>query len=113
MIKNNKVYDKLKFLAQVLLPALGAAYFSLAGIWGLPAADEIVGTIVVIDTFLGVILQLSSTVYNQNIEQGGELHVNEGQLLFQLDEDKTDIAKLGEKSEVRFKVKNDKGGETK
>lgn len=57
------LYDKLKFVAQLLLPALATLYFTLAGLWGLPAADEVVGTIVAVDTFLGVILQLSSTAY--------------------------------------------------
>lgn len=112
IITNSKVYDNLKLLAQVILPALGSLYFGLAGIWGLPSAEEIVGSILLIDTFLGVILQISSGAYSKGIEEGGELHVNDGQLLFQLDEDKTDITKLGDKSEVRFKVKKVKGGET-
>lgn len=58
-----KTYDKLKFLALTVLPALGTLYFALAGIWGLPSADEVVGTIVAVDTFLGVVLQLSSNAY--------------------------------------------------
>lgn len=105
ILLKGKLYDALKFLAQIVFPALGTLYFTLAGIWSLPAAEQVVGTIVSVDTFLGVILQLSSNAYNKGIEHGGELHVNEGQLLFQLDEDKTDISKLGEKSEVRFKIK--------
>lgn len=65
-----KTYDALKFLAQVLLPAIGAAYFSLAGIWGLPSADEVVGTIVVVDTFLGVVLQISSSNFQKGVGAG-------------------------------------------
>jgi hypothetical protein len=99
-----KLYDRLKFLALVVLPAAATLYFALGGIWGLPAVHQVVNTIVAVDTFLGTILQLSSNAYSKGVEQGGELHVNKGQLLFQLDEDKTDIAKLGDKSEVRFKV---------
>lgn len=64
-IVNTKVYDILKFLALVLLPALGTLYFALAGIWGLPAAEQVVGTIVVIDTFLGTVLQISNTNYKK------------------------------------------------
>jgi len=60
-----KVYDFLKFLAMVLLPAVGAAYFSLAGIWGLPNADQVVGTITVIDTLLGVLLRISTNAYDK------------------------------------------------
>lgn len=63
---NNKVYDILKYIAQIVLPALGTLYFALAGLWGLPYSEEIVGTIVAIDTFLGGLLGLSSIKYNQN-----------------------------------------------
>lgn len=62
---NNKVYDILKWIAQYLLPALGTLYFALAGIWGLPYGEQIVGTITAIDTFIGVILGISSMQYNK------------------------------------------------
>ena len=61
----NKVYDALKWIAQILLPALGALYFGLAKIWGFPYASEIVGTISLIDAFLGAILQISTNTYNK------------------------------------------------
>lgn len=60
---SNKTYDFLKFVAQILLPALGALYFGLAGIWGLPYGEQIVGTLTVIDTFLGAVLGISSANY--------------------------------------------------
>lgn len=56
----DKFYDAMKFVALVLLPAIGALYFGLAQIWGLPKAEEVVGTITVIDTFLGVVLGIST-----------------------------------------------------
>ena len=65
MTFNNKTYDILKWVAQILLPALGTLYFGLAGIWGFPYGEQIVGTITVIDTFLGVILGISSANYNK------------------------------------------------
>lgn len=65
MKMNNKVYDILKWIAQYLLPAIGTLYFALAGIWGLPYGEQIVGSITAIDTFLGVILGLSSRKYNK------------------------------------------------
>ncbi len=65
---NNKIYDILKYIAQIVLPALGTLYFALAGIWGFPYGEEIVGTITAIDTFLGAILMLSSTKYNKKGE---------------------------------------------
>ena len=63
---NNKVYDILKWIAQVVLPAIGTLYFALAGIWGFPYGEEIVGTITAVDTFLGVILGISTMNYNKN-----------------------------------------------
>ena len=66
---NNKVYDVLKWIAMVLLPALGTLYFGLAGIWGMPAAEQVVGTITVVDTFLGVILGISTAQYNKSHPQ--------------------------------------------
>ena len=62
---SNKVYDVLKWIAMYLLPALGTLYFALAGIWGFPYGEEVVGTLTAIDTFLGVILGLSSAEYNK------------------------------------------------
>lgn len=60
---NNKVYDVLKWIALVVLPAIGTLYFALSGIWGLPYGEQIVGTITAIDTFLGALLGLSSIKY--------------------------------------------------
>lgn len=64
---NNKTYDILKFIAQIVLPALGTLYFALASIWGLPYGEQIVGTITAIDAFLGAILGLSSIGYNKEV----------------------------------------------
>lgn len=60
----NNVYDVLKWIAQILLPAAGTLYFALAKVWGLPYATEVVGTIAAVDTFLGAVLGLSSAAYN-------------------------------------------------
>lgn len=59
----NKTYDIVKWFAQIVLPAIGTLYFALAGIWGLPYAEQVVGTIVAVDTFLGVVLGYSSSQY--------------------------------------------------
>lgn len=68
---NNRVYDSLKWVAQILLPAIATLYFALASIWGLPYGEQIVGTITAIDTFLGVLLGIST--YNYNKAQNGEI----------------------------------------
>lgn len=66
---SNKVYDVLKWIAQIALPAVGALYFALADLWGLPYPTEIVGTITAIDTFLGVVLGISSSSYHKKLEE--------------------------------------------
>jgi len=65
MLLSNKAYDVLKWIAQILLPAVGTLYFALAGIWGLPYGEQIVGTIVAVDTCLGVLLGISTKQYNK------------------------------------------------
>ena len=65
---SNKVYDVMKWIAMYLLPALGTLYFALSAIWGLPYGEQIVGTITAIDTFLGVILGISTTKYNKRVD---------------------------------------------
>ena len=66
----NKTYDILKFIAQIVLPALGTLYFALSQIWGLPYGEQIVGTITAIDTFLGALLKISNINYNKNQGDG-------------------------------------------
>lgn len=66
---SNKVYDILKWIALVVLPALATFYFTLSLIWGLPYGKEIEGTIIAIDTFLGVILGISNAQYKKKEEK--------------------------------------------
>ena len=63
---SNKQYDVLKWIAQYVLPGVGTLYFTLAGIWGLPYGEQVVGTITAVDTFLGVILGISSAKYKKS-----------------------------------------------
>lgn len=69
---NSKVYDVLKWIAQILLPAIGTLYFAVASIWGLPYAEQIVGTITAIDCFLGALLGISTVMYNKEQEEKNE-----------------------------------------
>ncbi len=69
---SNKTYDALKWIAMYLLPALGTLYFALAGIWGFPYGEEVVGTITALDTFLGVILGISNVQYKKANTQEDE-----------------------------------------
>ena len=65
MKMSNKLYDILKYIAQIVLPALGTLYFALAKIWSFPYGAEIVGTITAVDAFLGALLKISTDQYNQ------------------------------------------------
>lgn len=62
---SNKIYDILKWVAQMVLPALGTLYFALSQIWGFPCGEQVVGTVTAVDAFLGAVLGLSSAKYNR------------------------------------------------
>ena len=66
---SNRAYDILKWIAQILLPALGALYFALSKIWGFPFPAEVVGTISAVDVFLGAILGISTDQYRKSLEE--------------------------------------------
>lgn len=105
-ILSDRQYEFLKFLTQIVVPAFGALYFSLAQIWGLPKAEEVVGTLVVLDTFLGAILGLSSANYKASDKRfDGHIDVEEGEdakkFSLNLNSDPDD---LEHKEEVTFKV---------
>lgn len=63
---SNSVYDKLKFVAAVVLPALAVFYIAVAPLWGWPKQEEVSGTIMAIDLLLGTLLGLSSLQYKNH-----------------------------------------------
>ena len=65
MTMNDKTYDVLKWIALIVLPAVGTLCFTLASIWGLPYGDQVVGTITAVDTFLGALLGVSTSQHNK------------------------------------------------
>lgn len=64
---SNKTYDILKFVAQIVLPAIGTC-FVIGSIWGVPYANQIVGTVTAVDTLLGTVLSVSSMQYKKGLE---------------------------------------------
>lgn len=104
------VYDRLKKIALIALPALGTLYFTIAGIWGLPYAEQVVGTVAAVDLFLGVLVTASKKAYNaSNAGFDGSFEVFEDeeggkQLVLALDEDPQTLL---ERSEVSFRVTDD------
>lgn len=67
---SDKLYNVLKWIAQIVLPALGTLYFAISQIWGLPLGEEIVGTITAVDAFLGALLGISTITYNKKNIKG-------------------------------------------
>lgn len=76
MMMANKVYDILKWVALIVLPALATLYLGLSNTWGLPFGEEISATITLVNTFLGAILMVSNNQYKKqgdsNDDAGGE-----------------------------------------
>ena len=66
---SNKSYDTMKYVAQIVLPALGTLYFALAEIWGFPYAEAVVGSITAVDTCLGTLLHLAGVKYCKECEK--------------------------------------------
>lgn len=66
---SDKTYDILKWVAQYALPAVGTLYFALSGIWGLPYGEQVVGTVTAVDTFLGVLLGISTATYKKESDK--------------------------------------------
>lgn len=102
----NKSYDLLKRVAQIWLPALGSLYFGLAGVWHLPDAEQVVGSIVIVDTFLGAVLHLSATGYqNSDAKYDGEFSVDTASNGAQALRLKSiDYQALNTKDELLFKI---------
>lgn len=105
MLFSNKVYERLKFVVQILLPALSGAYFALGQIWHFPDVEEIVGSIAVITTFLGALLRVSSNTYNNSdAKYDGSFHIEETEDGSQLRLHNVDLKALDTKNELTFKV---------
>lgn len=69
---NSKVYDVLKWIALVALPATTALWLTLANIWGFPYAEAVGATLAAVTTFLGALLGVSSLQYAKKLKDGGE-----------------------------------------
>ncbi len=61
----DRVYDVLKWIVMIVIPACTTAYVGLAAIWGFPYAEEIAKTSAVICTLLGALLGISTAQYNK------------------------------------------------
>ncbi len=66
---NDKVYDVLKWVAMIVIPALATAYVGLAGVWGWPYPNELAKTAAIVDTLLGALLGISTAQYNKEVNR--------------------------------------------
>lgn len=64
---SNKTYDTLKWVAQILIPAFITLYGTVALAIGLPHTDIVITILGAVDAFLGTILGISTSNYNQEI----------------------------------------------
>lgn len=103
---NNKVYDIMKWIVTIIIPAIITLYSSLASIWGMPYSEQIIATLAAIDIFLGVIMKISSKEYNKNLD--GVLYIDKtsdeetSKYLFSID----DLDDVDKKDHIVVKIKN-------
>ena len=103
---SNRTYDLLKYITQIVLPAVGSLYFGLSQVWGFPNGEEVVGTVALLTVFLGVLLGISTANYKSSgAKYDGAIDVTESVdgKLFSL-ELEDDPYSLEEKPEVVLKV---------
>lgn len=105
------LYDRLKFIAQIILPALGTLVFAVGGIWGWQYTVQVVGTITAVDLFLGGILQLSSNQYYKTGSNfDGDLNVSkdpttgENQVVFAFEHDPREVVDDPGKHSMEFRI---------
>ena len=66
---SNKVYNILKWIAMIVLPACATLYLGLSNVWGLPYGEEVSTTITLVNTFLGTVLMISTNQYNKRVDE--------------------------------------------
>lgn len=68
---NDRIYDVLKWVVMIVLPAVSALYAALAPVWGWPRPDDVVLTLNAVTAFAGAILGISTAQYNKTKANGG------------------------------------------
>lgn len=61
----DKLYNVLKWICLIALPALAVFYFTLAKIWGLPYEAEIPATINAVAVLIGALIGISQITINK------------------------------------------------
>lgn len=108
---SSSVYDGLKFTVQIVLPAIGTLYFTLAGIWGFPFGEEVVGTVTALALFGGVVLGISNSSYKNSDQRFDGAVVDDGTRDIPLFEFNEPFENLVTKDEITLKVDNRRGSQ--
>lgn len=103
----NKTYDTLKYIVQIVFPAIGALYFALGNIWGLPAVEEVLGSISAVAIFLGTTLRISTKAYeNSEKPYDGEIIGKNGEDITTWTLSVNDLDQMFEKDKIVLKVQS-------
>jgi hypothetical protein len=106
---SNQTYDFLVKLVQIVLPAFATLYFTLASIFALPGAEQVVAASAAFATFFGVLLKLSNRSYEASgVKYDGSVNITTDEIggkvfSLELDGDPSDIEFM---DEVRFNVRH-------
>lgn len=106
-ILSDRAYTILEFVARVVLPGLATLYLAVAGLWGVENGPQVVGTIVAVDTFLGLFLGLAQRSYDNSVAKyNGSIDISDtpgapSVFTLNLDTHPDDLANM---SQVTFKV---------
>lgn len=69
---SNKAFDIIRFLCELLVPGIGALYYGVSQIWGLPFGEEVTATCACVATFLGIFVGINRASYNKG--EDDEVH---------------------------------------
>lgn len=101
-------YDLLKVLAQVWIPGLATLYFTLAQIWGIPYGAEVVGSLTAVDTFLGVILKISTSKYTPPSDGNVFVDTSDPEMgKYRLEIREDSLEQIAGKDQLRLQVKQE------
>ena len=103
---SSKQYDSLKFIVQILLPAIGTLWFTMASIWNFPYADEVLGTITALALFGGTVIGVSKKAYDNSDEPYDGTVINDGTRDVPLFEFNEPMENLVTKDKIQLKVDN-------
>lgn len=110
-IFTHSLYDKLKFVAQIILPALATLCLTIGGIWELAYTNQVAATITAVDLFLGGVLKLSSRAYYRSgANFDGDVNVikdpetGENKIQFAFDKPPADVVDDPGKHSLEYKI---------